>query len=161
MSSYKLKEGVVTTLKCELTGYIMSTNPIEWFRDGDVLETIISQYYITSSDGINSQNVIVNNVGEVLPSIISSLHIETTDVAGDYACFTQPDLYANFTISGTVNGTSEINTDLVTGIVTGSLVIMCIGIIGCACIAYIFHKKQLKKRKDPSNFIQRYSIPTH
>lgn len=92
------------SLNCELVGYISNKDVIiEWYKNGNLVETIPDQYYITTTNGNNSKNYrIVNSEGEITQSIISSLHIYTTDVAGDYECivFGDSDVYANFTLDG-------------------------------------------------------------
>lgn len=69
-----------------MTGYILSNTTyaidIIWSKDGDPVH--MANHAIISN---NSQNMIVTGEGIIVPSIISTLHINMIDdVAGNYGC---------------------------------------------------------------------------
>lgn len=84
-----------------MTGYISSvTADIQWFRDGDQIQSIFEEYVIESKLGKNPQNMIVNSEGNITQSLISDLNIyPKSALSGNYECAV-PDsgAYANFTL---------------------------------------------------------------
>lgn len=87
-------------LNCELTGYILSNATavvFQWFRNSTQIQTTNPHYNITTSNGNSSQDLLVNSEGEITQSIIISLYIYTTDVAGEYECVV---LDGNYSHSG-------------------------------------------------------------